>query len=169
MDIVKHDWPWTQPPQPRTSTKYIIFHHTDGSQNQDTNEIFQEHLDDGWIGIGYHYVVKGDGTVVEGRPRDTIGAHAQGLNYCSIGIAIEGDFQPGDNGNNETPTDAQIASAIDLTKDILNDYPSVEGIGHRDVAQKIGDPSVATACPGDTLYAMLPDIAAKAGLTWSGQ
>jgi hypothetical protein len=33
-------------------------------------------------------------------------------------------------------------------------------IGHRDVAKIEGDPSVSTACPGQTLYDLLPEIRA---------
>ena len=159
VNIVEHDWQWNGTPADRKSTQYFVIHHTDGPQDQDVNEIFAEHLANGWCGIGYHFVIKGDGTIVRGRPLESVGAHAQGLNYCSIGIALEGDFESSE--STETPTDAQIASLKGLLQELYTEYTDAQIIGHRDVAGIIGDSSVATACPGDTLYNMLPDIKAS--------
>ncbi|WP_432748651.1 N-acetylmuramoyl-L-alanine amidase [Pectinatus frisingensis] len=160
MNIVEHDWAWPNPDgfETRQSTLYFIVHHTDGPQNQDTNEIFAEHVKNGWNGIGYHFVIKGDekGTIVRGRPLESIGAHALGLNYCSIGIALEGDFESSE--SSEVPTDAQIASLKGLLKELYTEYPNAKIIGHRDVADIVEDAGDSTACPGDTLYNMLPDI-----------
>ena len=44
----------------------------------------------GWSDIGYHYLIKLDGTVQEGRPINKIGAHVGGHNRDSIGIAYVG-------------------------------------------------------------------------------
>ncbi len=156
MNIIQKDWPWAGQLEMRTKTLYIVVHHTDGPQDQDVDEIFQEHLDEGWIGIGYHRVIKGDGTTVQGRPDDTIGAHALGVNECSVGIALEGDFQSTE--SQETPTDAQISALKDNISDLLAKYPNAQIIAHEDVAAIVDDPSVATLCPGDSLYKLLPDI-----------
>jgi N-acetyl-anhydromuramyl-L-alanine amidase AmpD len=158
MDIVQKNWPWTSTPEQRTSTLYFVLHHTTGAQMQDTQEIWDEGIAAGDIGIAYHYVIKGDSTVVRGRPRDSVGAHAHGVNYESIGIALEGNFQPGQS-NYTTPTDAQLASLKELLTELYSIYGSaVQTIGHRQVASISGDPNDATACPGDTFYAMLPEI-----------
>ena len=79
MQVVQKKWPWAGPLEPRSETSYICIHHTDGPQMQLTDEIFQEHLNEGWVGIGYHRVIKGDGLTVQGRPDNCIGAHALGI------------------------------------------------------------------------------------------
>lgn len=153
MEIVQKDWPWPHGLTERQDTKYIVIHHTAGPQNQDTQDIWDEHINEGFNGIGYHRVIKGDGTIVQGRPDWAQGAHAQGVNYCSVGISLEGNFQAGD-----TPTDAQIKSLNECIADYQDKYPDTQIIGHRDVAGIIGRPDYATACPGDKLYEMLPSL-----------
>lgn len=159
MNIVTKDWPWAGPLETRTETLYIVIHHTDGPQEQDVDEIFQEHLNEGWLGIGYHRVIKGDGTTVQGRPDDTIGAQAEGVNDCSVSVALEGDFQSTE--SQETPNDAQIAALKDNLHDLMAKYTGAKIIGHSDVAAITNDPSVATDCPGDVLYQLLPEIIAS--------
>ena len=44
------------------------------------------HRNQGWDGIGYHYVVDLDGTVEKGRNIEKAGAHTVGQNANSIGI-----------------------------------------------------------------------------------
>jgi len=46
----------------------------------------------GWIDIGYHFVVGEEGNVYERRGWTSVGAHAAGCNSRSIGIAFIGDF-----------------------------------------------------------------------------
>jgi len=120
---------------------------------QDTQAIWDEHIKAGFNGIGYHRIIKGDGTIVQGRPDDVVGAHAQGVNYCSVGVSLEGNFEEDD-----TPTDAQIDSLQWCLDDYKTMYPNAQIIGHRDVAGIVERPEFATACPGDTMYALLPNI-----------
>ena len=46
----------------------------------------------GWLDIGYNFLVGEDGRAYEGRGWTRVGAHAAGCNSRSIGIAIIGDF-----------------------------------------------------------------------------
>lgn len=50
----------------------------------------------GWKDIGYHYVIKRDGTLEDGRALDIAGAHVAGHNSDSIGICWVGrdDISP---------------------------------------------------------------------------
>ena len=51
------------------------------------------HMDtNGWIDIGYNFLVGEDGNVYEGRGWTRVDAHAAGCNTRSIGICFIGDF-----------------------------------------------------------------------------
>ena len=51
--------------------------------------------DDGRLGelrhIGYHRYIEADGTIVEGRDWDEVGAQVQSYNHCSWGVCLAGD------------------------------------------------------------------------------
>jgi hypothetical protein len=158
---VQKDWGAVNSLTERGATTHIIVHHSDGGQNQDTDEINAEHIDIGDSEIAYTIVIKGDGTKVQGRPDDMLCAAALGMNYCSVNICVEGDFQSTESA--ETPTGAQIASLKECMSYYLAKYSLGNDsiIGHCDVATLTNNPDNATACPGDTLYNMLPAIIAK--------
>jgi len=118
----------------RKSTKRIIIHHS-ASADVPASTIHQWHLNQGWSGIGYHFVIRANGTIERGRPEDTIGSHSgpQG-NGDSIGVVLTGNFEIG------APATAQITALASLIKDLRGRYGNLAVIGHRDV--------MATACPG---------------------
>lgn len=136
---------------PRGNTDMIVIHHT-ASPDMSAAEIHREHQNIGWSGIGYHYVVHPSGEIERGRPRQMIGAHAEGYNSHTIGIALTGNFE------NEQPTAAQIEAVSDLLSDLCSIYdltPTADTVvGHRDLN--------ATACPGQNLYDILQTIRGKA-------
>jgi len=49
-----------------------------------------------WWGIGYHFVIRADGNIEEGRPLSMRGAHARGSRNGKVGVALTGrdDFTP---------------------------------------------------------------------------
>ena len=53
-------------------------------------DIDRWHRERGWLKIGYHYVIKRDGTVETGRELEEVGAHAKGHNAISVGICMVG-------------------------------------------------------------------------------
>ena len=111
--------------------------------------------------IGYSWVIGEDGTVYQGRPLEMVPAAAEDDNTASVDVSLTGNFQSDDPGYTGPPTTAQIQSLKDLCVFAHQKIPTIARIiGHRDVAQMKGDPSVATACPGDKLYALLPEIRA---------
>jgi len=59
----------------RLHTSCIIVHHS-ASDDVSAEEIYQWHLDQGWSGIGYHFVIRKYGTIERGRQLNKIGAHA---------------------------------------------------------------------------------------------
>ena len=141
--------------QNRSSTDGIVIHHTGNGEDCDPDavEINKWHQAQGWTCIGYHYVIRKDGTVEQGRPHWTIGAHCEGDNYHTIGIHFSGDFM-----EDRQPTEAQLISGAQLIANICTDYgipiDSDHIKGHRDY--------MATSCPGDNLYDKLPEIIGNA-------
>lgn len=133
----------------RRVTDAIIVHHI-GNTNADVSAetVHQWHLANGWAGIGYHFLIRKDGSIEQGRPMDTVGAHCYGENEHTVGVNIVGNFE------DYMPEDAQVASAKRLLAALCRNYgfaPSRSTIfGHRDFN--------ATACPGQNLYDMLPYI-----------
>lgn len=162
-----------------------IVHHTE-SANAYTQEqsaavvlaITKFHRDTrGWNDVGYNFLVDRFGTIYEGRAGGVdlpvIGAHAQGFNGISAGIAIIGSFTA-----SEPPAAALDAVArligwrlplagVPVLGDVsvrssggsLSRYRAGAVVtlarisGHRDVG--------STDCPGDRLYVDLPDLRAR--------
>ena len=62
----------------RPETDLIVLHHTGGSAGEDPDaaEIDAIHRRLGWSGIGYHYLIRKDGSIEQGRPSFGVGAHA---------------------------------------------------------------------------------------------
>jgi N-acetyl-anhydromuramyl-L-alanine amidase AmpD len=138
----------------REKTDMIVIHHT-GNPNDDdlsAEDIHQSHLANGWAGIGYHFVIRKDGTIEVGRPISSVGSHAYGENYHTIGIHVCGNFE------NAEPTSIQIEALAQLIAKLATDYniiPTFDSVvGHRDL--------MATACPGENLYNILDIIRGKA-------
>jgi len=66
-----------------------VLHHT-VSPDWSVERIRKIHMEEnGWKDVGYHYIIRADGTIEEGRDINTIGAHAKGRNNW-IGIALTG-------------------------------------------------------------------------------
>lgn len=123
----------------RKYTKRIVLHHSASGLDTTIHDINRWHLNNGWSGIGYHYVIYPDGTIYRGRPENKAGAHAyqdskHEANSDGIGICMIGNFQT------SNPTEAQMSSVVWLIGDIHSRYPNIPVIGHKDV--------MATACPG---------------------
>lgn len=143
-----------EPLMERGRTDLIVIHHTGNPTDDDLSaeEIHESHLAQGWAGIGYHFVIRKDGAIELGRPMDTIGAHAYGYNNCSIGIHVCGNFELAE------PTPEQIESCAILVAWLSEEYGVKVNrsnvVGHRDL--------MATACPGESLYAQLDTVRGKA-------
>lgn len=121
--------------KPRATTRRIVIHHAASAGDVSAATIHRWHLDRGWVGIGYHYVIRFDGTTERGRPENVVGAHAgAGANGDSIGICLAGHLTKHD------PTEAQVVALVELIKDIYGRYGELAIIGHEEV--------MATDCPG---------------------
>ena len=134
MNIKPFIWPSGIDLKPRKATEHIIIHHS-VSGDVDAATIHRWHRERGWHGIGYHYVIRFDGTIERGRPENTVGAHAgAAANGDSIGICLAGHLTKHD------PTEAQVNALVELIKDIYKRYGELVIIGHEEV--------MSTDCPG---------------------
>lgn len=120
----------------------IVIHCADTYPSMDIGrkEIDQWHRERGWNGIGYHYVVRRNGTIEVGRPESVQGAHVSGHNEDTIGIVYAGgkgnDGKPEDNRTYE-----QRSGLLLLVNDLKRRYPGVNVVGHHDL-----DPVKACPC-----------------------
>lgn len=107
-----------------------------------TAEIRGWHVNDnGWSDIGYHYVIRRNGEIEDGRPLDRRGAHCYGRNANSVGICLIGGHGSCEHDEPEDHyTPAQMAALHGLCIDLVNEYPVTLISGHNEYAAK--------ACPG---------------------
>lgn len=156
INVVETDLDFALPLETRSETNFLVIHHTGSGAYNDIDcsaeQIHRWHLGNGWAGIGYHYVVRKDGTVERGRPHWAVGSHAYGRNYESIGIHLSGDFSI------SSPTSRQIEQTALLIANICTDYglpiDRQHVFGHREVGE--------SSCPGDVLFGLLDTIVGKA-------
>lgn len=83
--------------------------------------------------IGYHHVIKRDGTLERGRPHDNIGAHVRGYNSDSIGICMAGGLSEDGEHFVDNYTSEQMNTLYNLITEMLKAYPEAELRGHRDL------------------------------------
>lgn len=103
-------------------------------------EIDRWHRQRGWLKIGYHYVIKVDGTLEQGRALDEVGAHVEGYNSQSIGICLVGGVDKTGAAVDNFTADQMERLAL-LLSDLLGVFPAARVVGHRDF------PGVRKACP----------------------
>ncbi len=85
----------------------------------------------GWSDIGYHYVIKRDGTLEEGRSLEVKGAHVRGYNDKSWGICLAGGMT--ENGRSDCNfTQKQYITLNLIITDLLDKAPTAIAQGHRD-------------------------------------
>lgn len=117
----------------RSKTDLIVIHHA-AAKSCSVQDVHRWHIDRGWSGIGYHFLVRKDGTVWRGRPEDRTGAHTVNYNSRSIGICFEGNFEL------EPMPDFQKAAGLELIAYLKSKYPIKDIKGHGELRN--------TACPG---------------------
>lgn len=102
----------------------------------DVGWIRTEHLKRGFYDVGYHYVIRLDGTIEKGRAVENAGAHAKGHNDFTIGVCYIGGLNAVGKPE-DTRTTAQqhaLRSCIDMVKIRFGKIPIR---GHRDLSPDI--------------------------------
>lgn len=120
----------------------IVIHTSATREGQDVrmSDIDKWHKERGFACCGYHYVIDLDGKVEVGRPLSMDGAHCntkgvsgKSYNKHSVGICYVGGLDK--NGNaKDTRTEAQKKAMRELIDSLMDKYPIIEVIGHRDAS-----------------------------------
>lgn len=122
--------------------KEIILHCSATKEGKDFGriDIDRWHREQGFYGIGYHYVIRLDGTIEKGRELDVNGAHCANHNTYSVGICYIGGLDA-DGKAKDTRTPEQKASMhrlVDALRTVFN-IPETAVHCHNEYAAK--------ACP----------------------
>lgn len=137
-----------KPTQQMRKITLIIVHCSATPEGVDysVKDIDRWHRARGWNGCGYHYVVRLDGTIEQGRPEEVVGAHCKNHNLHSIGVCYIGGIpaRPSQRGGerqeaSDTRTPAQKAALQKLLTELKTRYPNAIIVGHNVFAHK--------ACP----------------------
>ena len=170
-----------------SAVRFAVVHHTAGTNSYSASEsaaivrgIERYHvLANGWNDIGYNFLVDKYGQVFEGRAggitKNVVGAHAEGFNTGSTGVAVLGNYE---SQKISAAARAALVKLLAWRLDVAHvnplgrltwtsggnpKYPagtkvSLRAIsGHRDTGP--------TSCPGGSLYAQLPGIATDVAAT----
>lgn len=124
-----------------SKVRYVIVHCTDTLPllSYSVDDVRQWHLKRGFEDVGYHYLVKTDGTIELGRSLEYQGAHAALYNSRSIGVAYHGG-RDSFGVNKDTRTFAQKLALCWVFKIIADYVPNpcaLQIIGHNDVSTKM--------------------------------
>lgn len=128
----------------RNRTDYIVLHTAAWPGDPSIDDIRRVHVQErGWDDVGYHYLIRKDGTIETGRPKDHVGAHCRDrkMNYKSVGICLSGDH------DTEDPTYKQLISLSSLVNTLRRHYdiPIENVIGHRETGAN-------KTCPGTQIH-----------------
>lgn len=107
------------------SINEIIIHCSATSEGQDisSSTIREWHKAKGWSDIGYHFVIRLDGSIEIGRSLDRVGAHCKGRNRNTIGICYVGGVSKDGKTNMDTRTPEQrksLESLVNALKMVFN-------------------------------------------------
>jgi N-acetylmuramoyl-L-alanine amidase len=129
----------------------VVVHWTETPTNKNigSEELNAIHLESGLKGIGYHYVIRRDGSIQRGRPVNIQGNHAPVNDHDKLSIGIV--FVGGINVSSGTPNLENFVSVQSLTRSQFNSfdhfcrafYNRFSGgqiIGHNDIDTNEEDP-----------------------------
>ena len=102
----------------------------------DAADIDRWHRERGFLKIGYHFVIKRDGTVETGRELLEVGAHAKGHNSRSVGVCMIGGMKQESSASETNFTKAQWASLAKVVDELVETFPEARVRGHDEVANK---------------------------------
>lgn len=130
----------------RQKTNYIVVHCSATPPNSDIGvaEIDKMHRERGWEGIGYHFVIRKDGTLETGENMASRGAHVKGYNSTSVGICLVGGLDERRKPS-KSFTSLQFITLKKLITFLLEMYPEAEVAGHRDFSPDLDGDGVISS------------------------
>lgn len=136
----------------REETLFGVVHcsATPPSMDIGRTEIDHWHREKGWAKIGYHWVIRRDGSLEAGRGPDEVGAHVVGWNHCSIAVCLVGGTDA-KGAAQRNFTDAQYTALKTLLDEWTHTYPGITIQGHRDF------PNIHKDCPSFDVKIWLRD------------
>jgi flagellar hook assembly protein FlgD len=182
--VTRKDWganeSWRSGKPDYATVKMAFVHHTASGNDYKAAEasavvrgVYAYHTKSlHWSDVGYNFLIDRYGTIYEGRSggiaKGVIGAQVLGFNTGSTGISIIGSF------STNTPTSRSITALERLLEwklDVHHIDPQGKGTltcayGQKyRTGQRVAFPAIAghrdanyTDCPGNRLYAQLPDV-----------
>lgn len=110
----------------------------------DAADIDEWHKARGWSMIGYHRVIRLDGSVEQGRPYTRRGAHVRGNNVNTLGFCMVGGLDAeGESKNTFTPE--QYHALMAELVNIRQLCPNIHTIkGHRDFSPDLNGDGLIT-------------------------
>lgn len=134
-----YNWSWGRS---LSEVKYLAIHHTATDSAQTPQDIANYHINNnGWGGIGYHFLIDKDGGVFYVGDISTARANVSDMNEQVLGIGLIGNFTQG-----KVPTPKQLDSTQKLCEFFITRYPDLSIKGHREL------PNQKTICPGDDWF-----------------
>lgn len=136
----------------RGFTDHIIIHcsATKPSMDIGVREIRMWHKQQGWLDVGYHYIIKRDGTVQEGRPCDVVGSHVKNHNSNSVGVCLVGGVDEKMKPDANYTVD-QWAALETVVKDLKEKFPTASVKGHNEF-------DAGKACPSFNVQSWLKSL-----------
>ena len=120
--------------------RQVIVHHSGSNAGKTVEQIAESHVQtqvknsagqvtkEQWPGVGYHFFINADGSIVKCNELTTVCYHAGSYNAMSVGVCFSGNFAP---AGAQPPSGAQLASGgalIAWLMDQLNfDLDAVKG------------------------------------------
>lgn len=189
--VKREDWGCTAQACPSrgapsfTTVTHLIVHHSAGNNNAAdwaavVRAIWVLHVQgNGWNDVGYNYLIDPNGVLYEGRAGGdgVLGAHFSGVNTGTMGVCLIGTYS----------VLAPRAGSIDTLRALLawqaqkwridpggRSVHTASGLllnnisGHRDAGLS-PRASGATECPGNGVYALLPQIRRQVRSTVEGE
>lgn len=118
----------------------IVVHHTASNPHATVEDIRRWHVvereSEGFLWVGYHFVIYQSGEIIQTRPINKRGGHCDtgGYNERSIGVCLVGNFE-----NMNPPTD-QWKSFVELSLKLAQISPGIVLLPHGKIDK--------TICPG---------------------
>lgn len=139
-----YNWSWERD---LSQVNYLAIHHSGGPDTETPENIANAHItNNGWGGIGYHFLIAKDGTVFYVGDIGTARANVANLNEQVIGICLVGNFTQG-----RLPSNEQLDSTHKLCEFFILNFPDLTGVKSWDKVRGHNElPNQSTNCPGET-------------------